>query len=186
MSGNSTSLAAGLERGEFAKELPIVVGVGAFVLGGVTGELLGQSVPVRRWTAVLSVEAAVLALAAGVTFGDGNSFSGACLLAFAMGFQNTCVSPNSAFTSALTYVTGALVHMSKGLAQALRGHSSWLAAAQYGCLWLSLMVGALGGATVAEHSAPAAILAAAILVCLAAVGLNPGPSNGPSPGNRCG
>ncbi|CUW43725.1 hypothetical protein B3286c1_1036 [Brucella vulpis] len=67
------------------------------------------------------------------------------LLAAAMGAQNAAVQPIGAARLGVTYVTGTLFNAAADLACSLRGETPkwrWL---QHVAVWLSLMLGAVGG-----------------------------------------
>jgi uncharacterized membrane protein YoaK (UPF0700 family) len=167
MSGNSTRLAVGLADGApyalFA--LGLIV---AFVAGVSTGALIGRKAGARRAPAVLAFVA--LCLAAAATLASLGALPLAIFaLAFAMGAENTVFAQDGEVRIGLTYMTGALVKLGKGLTAALLGEDrfGW---APHLLLWLGLVFGAALGALAFRHlGAQALWLAAALMSALATV-----------------
>ena len=166
MSGNSTRLAVGLAEGAPYAALALAL-IGAFVAGVVLGSLVGRRAGPRRAPAVLILVASVLALAA-VLAGGPFAFAGLLLLAFAMGAENTVFAQDGEVRVGLTYMTGALVKLGKGITTALTGGDR-LAWAPYLLLWLGLVLGAAFGALAFTTFGAAALwIAAAAMASLAA------------------
>ncbi len=143
MSGNSTRLGVGLSALVPAAGMAAVL-ILAFVAGVTAGSLVGAVRP-RSGVAVSALVTLVLASAA-ILHGLGVTTAAMVLLAFAMGAENTTFARGGEVRIALTYVTGALVHIGHGLARALLGSGprwSWL---PYLFLWLGLVLGAVSGA----------------------------------------
>jgi uncharacterized membrane protein YoaK (UPF0700 family) len=100
---------------------------------------------------------------------SGATVTAALLLAAAMGLQNASVHQIGAMSVAVTYVTGTLVHLGRGLSAAIRGEGAWTAPLPYLGLWLALVSGAAAGAIMAHLSVPGAIgIAAALALWLSA------------------
>jgi uncharacterized membrane protein YoaK (UPF0700 family) len=146
MSGNSTRLTVGL-----ASNVPGSVFAGGLIAAFVGGVMTGASVANLsgrlRKQAVLGLIMSELALAAvAVPLGGGASFS-TLLMACAMGSANTVFQRNGEVAIGVTYMTGTLVKLGQHLAAALSGgpRFTW---APYLLLWLSLLTGAVSGASV--------------------------------------
>lgn len=169
MSGNSTSLAAGLSAA-YTPKLALTISVlAAFLVGVVAGELISIRQGKGRRAAALTGEAIMLLAAALATLTTGAIFLPAVLLAIALGIQNAALHEAGGLRVALTYVTGTLVRLGRSIAAAVAGRGLWAAALPHLLLWLSLMAGAAAGAAVSRSSAALAIaLAAAAALCLAA------------------
>lgn len=168
MSGNSTSLAAGLSATYTPKLALTVCVLAAFVAGTIAGELVAIARGGRRRAAALVAEAIMLLAASLAALPVNALFLPAVLLAIALGIQNAALHEAGGLHVALTYVTGTLVRLGRAIAGALTGER-WAAVLPHLLLWLALMVGAAAGAAVARSSAPFGIaLAAAAALCLAA------------------
>jgi uncharacterized membrane protein YoaK (UPF0700 family) len=175
MSGNSTALAAALSSANWPQILQLCGVLFGFVGGVVCGELLAKAT--GRWdhTLVLLAEALLLGAAMATLVLSGATAMAALLLAVAMGLQNASVHQIGAMSVAVTYVTGTLVHLGRGLSAALRGEGSWTAPLPYLGLWLGLVSGAAAGAVMAHLSAPGAIaIAGAVALWLSATVAPPG------------
>lgn len=166
MSGNSTRVVVGLVQGADGALVGLALIV-AFVLGVTTGALVGRRRPGRRAAAVLALVAAALGAAAALLT-HGATPAGLALLAFAMGAENAVFAQNGEVRIGLTYMTGALVKLGKGLADVLGGRGAW-AWTPFAGLWLSLMAGAGVGALAIDRFGVAALWGAAAAVALAAV-----------------
>jgi uncharacterized membrane protein YoaK (UPF0700 family) len=169
MSGNSTSLAAGLSA-TYTPKLALTVSVlAAFVAGTIAGELVAMARGGRRRAAALVTEAMILLAASFAALPVNALFLPAVLLAVALGIQNAALHEAGGLHVALTYVTGTLVRLGRAIAAALAGRGPWTAALPHLSLWLAVMAGAAAGAAVARTSAAFGIaLAAAAALCLAA------------------
>ncbi|MFN3572857.1 MAG: DUF1275 family protein [Phenylobacterium sp.] len=167
MSGNSTRLGVGLFRG--AEEALIAGGlIAAFVSGVVIGGVLRRAVAGRPEAAILSVLTGALA-GAGVLAAQGWPLPAALLLACAMGAENLIFAQGGEVRVGLTYMTGALVKVGKGLAAAIFGEDRgpWLPDLM---LWAGLVAGAAGGAVAyGRLGAPALWPAAGAMAVLAAL-----------------
>jgi len=163
MSGNSTRLGVGLFR--HAPEAALAASlVAAFVAGVLAGSSLRRLVRRRPEAAILTALTLTLALC-GWLVGRGPPKTVALLLAAAMGAENTLFAEAGEVRFGLTYMTGALVKIGKGLAAALFGEarSGWT---PHLLLWLSLVAGATLGATAYDRLGATAIWAAAAVVAL--------------------
>jgi uncharacterized membrane protein YoaK (UPF0700 family) len=158
MSGNSTRMAVGFVNGSSAAALGLSL-IGAFVAGVTAGAILGRFVSGRRAMAILALVALLLAAAA-VLLAAGAGLWGVLFLAFAMGAENTIFTQEGEVKVGLTYMTGALVKLGKGLAAALFGGErlGWTPDL---ILWLSLVAGAMLGGAVFTGIGVAALWGAA-------------------------
>jgi uncharacterized membrane protein YoaK (UPF0700 family) len=169
MSGNSTRLGVGFSRG--AAEAVFAGGlIAAFLTGVVGGASLRRFVGRKPEAAILATLALALAVSGWLAF-RGIDRAAALVLAAAMGAENTIFVEGGEVRVGLTYMTGALVKVGKGLAAELFGeaHLRW---APNLLLWISLVFGAAFGATAyARLGAGALWLAAAVVALLAPVAL---------------
>jgi uncharacterized membrane protein YoaK (UPF0700 family) len=173
MSGNSTRLGVGLAQAPVAA---LIAGglIVCFVLGVVTGSLVGRHAGRRQRPAVLGVVALILSLA-GMAHLAGLVHPSALLLAVAMGAENATFERDGEARIGVTYMTGALVKLGQGLASAFTGgdRKAWLA---YLFLWAGLVSGAFLGAMAYSAVAGQAVWCAAgvaALLSLLALIINP-------------
>lgn len=143
MSGNSTRLGVSLGTDPVRAAMPAVLIAG--FLGGVTGgALLARRAGALCKPVVLAfVALTLLAAAAGRMFGLPALMLGGMVVA--MGALNNTFQRDGEVTVGLTYMTGALVKLGQGLANALSGRpdSGWTS---WASLWGGLLVGAVLGA----------------------------------------
>ncbi len=172
MSGNSTELAALPFQGRLPEAAAAGGVIALFVMGAFAGRLLAQSAGAWRRPALLSVVAALLAVAAIAVSptAEGAALTlGVAALALAMGLQNSVLREAGGARVTLTYVTGALVNLGHGLADAMLGQpSSWGA---YLLMWLGLVGGAGLGALGASRYGAQVLVAPATLAALLALAL---------------
>ena len=86
-----------------------------------------------------------------------------------MGVQTGAVHQVDGTSLALTYVSGTLVSLARGIAAALRGASPWRRILPFAGSWLAFVVGAVGGGVVARTAARDALAAAAAIASVIAV-----------------
>lgn len=174
MSGNTTRLAVGLARGSlegaFAAGLIVL-----FVVGVITGSLVGHyTVPHRRVTILVFV--AVLLASAAVASGSGAPLLAAIPMALAMGSENAVFANHGGEVRiGLTYMTGTLVKLGQRLAAALLGGErfGWV---PYLSLWLGLATGGVTGALVYTWIGVGSLwIASAMAAALAMVAWKIGP-----------
>ncbi|HVS77495.1 MAG TPA: YoaK family protein [Steroidobacteraceae bacterium] len=145
MSGNSTQLAVSGLGGRWRRAGAAGGIVGLFVAGVIGGRLLSNCA--RAWgrPAVLLAEAVLLTLGAAV----GRSTRLLIVpIVLAMGIQNAAIDKERAADMGLSYVTGTLVSLGDGLADAIHPpvhgrREEWVPHLLH---WLALVLGALGGA----------------------------------------
>ncbi len=165
MSGNSTQFAVRTGQGAWT-------GAGAagglvilFVAGVVAERFFAGDRARSGRVAILTLEAALLALAA---FVPGRMLA-AALAAFAMGAQNGVLHSAGRTTTGLTYVTGTLVHFGEALADALKGEGPASASFPYLALWTALIAGgALGALAYRSLAVEALVLPSAAAALIAA------------------
>jgi len=166
-SGNSTQFAIPIGAISLTKAAPAGALVLSFVAGAVAGRMLALGAKGWCRPAILLIEAALLAAAALLPLGGARP---AYLMAIAMGAQNAVVRKAGETQTALTYVTGTLVHLGQNLADALLGlgpRGAWL---PYLALWIALVVGgAVGGIAFWRLHLDALLIAVAAILVLAAV-----------------
>lgn len=166
MSGNTTRVAVGLAEGSSAGLIAAGL-IGAFVGGVVAGSLLGRRARANRRPAVLIFTAGLLGLASTLG-GQGAGFAAMVLVAVAMGAENTVFAEAGEVRIGLTYMTGALVKLGKGIATALTGGDR-LAWWPYFLLWFGLLIGASTGALAHDRFGLDALWAAALVMALLAI-----------------
>lgn len=162
MSGNSTTLAASLSDGAWSRAFPVAVVILGFLPGVVFGEAIARGA--RRWggALLLLAEAALFSAAAGASTIDGATWLPAIPLAVALGAQNASVHEVGGVSIATTYVTGTVVHIGRGILDAVAGGGQWRGPLTFIALWCALLCGAAMGGLVARQSATIAIVAAAL------------------------
>jgi uncharacterized membrane protein YoaK (UPF0700 family) len=167
MSGNSTRLGVGLALG--AWETVVAAGlIGSFTAGVMGGAALRRLVRGRAETKILLAVSLALSLSA-ATLIIGLRELAFLLLAFAMGAENTVFAEAGEVRIGLTYMTGALVRIGKGLVVALFGGErlAWL---PYLLLWLGLVFGtALGAIAYSRLGATSLWCAAGAMAVLSAL-----------------
>jgi uncharacterized membrane protein YoaK (UPF0700 family) len=169
MSGDSTQLAVSSLSSRWPQAAGAAGIVALFVAGVVLGRLLARSAGTWGRPVVLLVEASLLALAA--TAGPARAAM-IVPVVIAMGIQNAAIDKERAASMGLSYVTGTLVSLGDGLADALRSPRSrrrpgWMPHLLH---WLGLVCGAACGTlTYAAWSRTALLCPAAIAALLAAV-----------------
>ncbi|SFJ62240.1 YoaK family protein [Caulobacter sp. UNC279MFTsu5.1] len=167
MSGNSTRLGVGIATGQWAMVRTALMLVGLFVAGVVLGALVARKAGEERRSAVLALEAALLASAAAL-ISAGFDSAGVAAMVLAMGAENAVFQRNGDVGVGLTYMTGALVKAGQRIAAALTGGDHW-AWGPYALLWAGLCLGgALGAAAYLRVGVLALWAAAALVAVLAA------------------
>ncbi len=151
MSGNTTRLAVAVALGDSTTLLRLLLIIGLFILGNALGIVVVR-VSGRRALPLLLLTSALLAAAAGWSTGG---LPGSVLLplvaaVLAMGMINAAVEQVNGQSIGLTYVTGALSRLGRGLGRWLLGerHSGWLMQA---IPWGGMLGGAIMGAWLQHH-----------------------------------
>lgn len=144
MSGDSTHFAVSSLSQQWAEAAGAGTLVGLFVAGVFLGRLLCRSAGLWGRPAVLGVESVLLVL--GATIGS-SSAAVSVPVAIAMGMQNAAIDRRRLAGMGLSYVTGTLVSLGEGLADAVgaRDASRRWAWIPYLLHWLALVAGAACG-----------------------------------------
>lgn len=169
MSGNSTALGAAPTVGDWHAAWDAGRAVLVFVAGAVAGELIGPAARAWRGPVILAAEAACLWLAVAAEHAGWGLPAVAGATGLAMGLQTAAVHKVGGTGIALTYVTGTLVSLGRGIAAALRGTAPWRRALPFAGCWLSLVAGAAAGGLVARTAPGGALGIAAGIATAAAV-----------------
>lgn len=146
MSGNSTVLGIAIGQGAWMNVLSPLLAIAFFVLGSFIGSLIRSSVKDWRAPLVLSIEALALLLALILPRTGGELAPAIAPLAVAMGAQNAVMREVAGVRISLTYVTGALVNLGKGLAHAVLRHGRPSVWRIHAAIWVALISGGAGGA----------------------------------------
>lgn len=139
MSGNTTRMGVAATEGQWHPALVGASIVTLFVLGVVAGSLVGDRVGLRRRSAVLGLTAVLLTVAVAGSAVESTQIVIAAL-ALAMGAENTVFDRGSGSSISLTYMTGTLVKVGRGMATALTGGARW-EWLRFAGLWLGLLAG---------------------------------------------
>ncbi len=139
MSGNTTRMGVAATEGQWHPALVGTSIIVLFVLGVVVGSLVGDRVGLRRRSAVLGLTAVLLTVAVAGSAVESTQIVIAAL-ALAMGAENTVFDRGSGSSISLTYMTGTLVKLGRGVATALTGGARW-EWLRFAGLWLGLLAG---------------------------------------------
>ena len=146
MSGNSTRLGVGLALGRMDQAMIAGGLIVLFVVGVVLGATVARRVGEQRRWMVLTTEALLLLLAAGLC-AAGLREAGMVAVVLAMGVENAVFQRQGDVGVGLTYMTGTLVRIGQRLATALHGGPRW-DWAPFLLLWAGLASGGALGAAV--------------------------------------
>ncbi|MEO8122523.1 MAG: YoaK family protein [Burkholderiales bacterium] len=172
MSGNTTRMFVSAVEGDLHRLILFGAAIVLFVLGAGVGRWVNDGSRGREATGLLLESVLILAaaLAAASSAPDALTLG---LLAAAMGWNNVALEPRDGI-GARGYITGSLVSLASGVADALARRGPWTKASRPALVWLSMAGGALVGAY-STTVVPGALvlLAPAIVVasCGAAVAL---------------
>jgi uncharacterized membrane protein YoaK (UPF0700 family) len=163
MSGNTTDLAASAIDGHWTRAAAIAAVIALFVLGVILGEIIESRSKRRGQSWVLGIEALALAIGAACQWSDAPIPATVSLfpLVFAMGLQNATMHRAGGINIGLTYVTGTLVQIGRGIAALAGGEPDMRKLGKYAALWLCLATGSALGAIALSLSTSAALFAAA-------------------------
>ena len=117
MSGNTTPMGTALAGGQWGRALLIAALIAAFVAGAASGTVLAGISGRGRLAIVLAVVAAIPAVACVVPHGSVPA------MPFAMGMLNAAIQQAGPVSVSVTYVTGTLVRLGRGLGMALLGQA---------------------------------------------------------------
>ncbi|CAN7452426.1 YoaK family protein [Phenylobacterium sp. LjRoot225] len=159
MSGNTTRVGVGLaESGAAAKTAASLILI--FILGVISGAVVGRMAKAHRRPMVLLFVCGLLALAA-IAAGLGDGRLAVAAMVLAMGAENAVFSEDGEVRIGVTYMTGTLVKLGKRITAALYGGDP-LGWAPYLLLWLGLLAGAFLGATAYSQMGLTALWGAAL------------------------
>lgn len=169
MTGNTTRAAISFEQGDFWHAFVLIGAIFTFVIGNAIGILIAHTFD-RRIFAVLMAVGIVLAVAASLGSAD------VALMRFnavvlAMGMVNATVEHIEGLPIGLTYVTGALSRLGRGIGRMLLGERGFDWTVQL-VPWAGMATGALCGAAIAIGLPEQALaIAAGLTLIFAAVTL---------------
>nr|WP_281411776.1 YoaK family protein [Aureimonas phyllosphaerae] len=163
MSGNTTRFGIAAGTGDLARAGHLLALLAAFVAGNALGVLVMRVVRGSQ-PVLLVVVAALTALGAALGPGD----PAIVLLVLAMGAINVALEEVGGQSLGLTYVTGALSRLGRGLARRLLREPSpswWVQVVP----WLGMAAGAVAGGVAEAELGHAAILASTLACAMLAV-----------------
>ncbi|MBB3952063.1 YoaK family protein [Aureimonas jatrophae] len=163
MSGNTTNLAIAVGQGQPDALVRGALVVALFVAGNALSALVMALVDGRQAILLLLV-----AGFASVPAFFAEPVRGIPALVFAMGLLNGAMDQVDGRGVGLTYVTGALTRIGRGLGRRLLGDRSQGWHLQI-WPWIGVLTGGLGGALALSHSLPGAILLPAVIAALLAI-----------------
>ncbi len=165
MTGNTTRAAISLADGDIHHSLILLAAVAVFVIGNALGIVVAHFVP-RRIFGVLGSVSFLLALAA-LFEGDHFHLLRFYLVVLSMGMVNAAVEHIEGLPIGLTYVTGALSRLGRGIGRFMLGERrfDWTIQA---IPWLGMITGAVSGALLGLVLPDLAIFVAAILALVVA------------------
>ncbi|MDR9763136.1 YoaK family protein [Rhizobium redzepovicii] len=159
MTGNTTRAALALSQGNLYHAAVLISAIGAFVLGNAAGIVIAH-VSERRIFVVLGCVGLVLALAS-VTTVQGLLLARFYMIVFAMGMVNAAVEHIEGLPIGLTYVTGALSRLGRGIGRWIIGdrHIEWTIQI---VPWGGMVLGAIAGAVLTRQTGAHALWLVAI------------------------
>jgi uncharacterized membrane protein YoaK (UPF0700 family) len=170
MSGNTTQMAVNLGQGQWSEAGSIGALIALFVLGVFGGTLVAAAARRRPLSVVLGVEACLLGTALLLPAPAAELPAAAFPVVLAMGVQNAAIPRVARTKVGLTYVTGTLVGLGRGLAEAVSGCGKrwdWCPAL---LLWLAMTAGASAGAACYSRIGFRSLAIPAVVVLALAVG----------------
>ncbi|MFD1744507.1 YoaK family protein [Rhizobium helianthi] len=160
MTGNTTRAAISLADGDWHHGLVLLLAILIFVLGNALGIVVAHWVH-RRIFGVLATVSILLALAS-MTTDPAYGTLRFLLVVLAMGVVNAAVEHVEGLPIGLTYVTGALSRLGRGIGRFLTGERKldwWIQIVP----WLGMLLGALSGAILGSALPDQALFIAALL-----------------------
>ncbi|RFC00167.1 hypothetical protein B5K11_00310 [Rhizobium leguminosarum bv. trifolii] len=149
MTGNTTRAALAVSQGNLYHAAVLISAIGVFVLGNAAGIVIAH-VSERRIFLVLGCVGLVLALAS-VTTVQGLLLARFYMIVFAMGMVNAAVEHIEGLPIGLTYVTGALSRLGRGIGRWIIGdrHIEWTIQI---VPWGGMVLGAIAGAVLTRQT----------------------------------
>ena len=169
MSGNTTQLAIAAAGGDGSTAARLAALLAFFVAGNVFGVLLMYAARSSHLALLLFI-----ALLAAVPLVPGLLFTAPFALAFAMGCLNVGLEEVGGHTVGITYVTGALSRLGRGIGRFLIGrgsHATWIQFVP----WLGMAAGAVLGGWLQGRFGARAVGAVAICAATLAIVVAPLP-----------
>jgi uncharacterized membrane protein YoaK (UPF0700 family) len=163
MSGNTTSMAAALAHGDWPRVALIAGIIAAFVIGAAAGTVIGVLAD-RRHVPIIVLAAAAILL---VPVADADWSIPA--MTFAMGMLNATIHQAGSVQVTVTYVTGTLAKLGRGLGLLICGRArdwGWLRQA---VPWVGLVAGAALATLSLVRVGEATLLALPVLALLIAI-----------------
>jgi uncharacterized membrane protein YoaK (UPF0700 family) len=163
MSGNTTRLAIGLGNEQLATMFRLALALLTFVIGNALGVVIVR-VCGRRASPLLLIIGLIMC---GTALAPPNHWTVLLSAILSMGMLNAAVEQVSGIAIGLTYITGALSRMGRGLGRWVMGEPSgqWLPQL---IPWLGMFAGAVAGAMLHTGFGPDAMAAAGILAFMVA------------------
>jgi uncharacterized membrane protein YoaK (UPF0700 family) len=167
MSGNSTHLGMTLAKAGWYDAVAAAAIIAAFVTGSSAGTLIADSTSRSAILPVLGAEL-ILSLGAIGLIHAGYGRVALCLVAVAMGMQNTLHQAVAGADLGKGFITGTLMSLGQSLARLLRGREELARAGQNALAWVAFIAGAVTGTLLFSAVGLTASLGAvaAAVVCL--------------------
>lgn len=168
MTGNTTRAALSFADGDYAHAVILFAALCVFVLGNALGIVLALTVVARRTFCVLAAVSLVLALASIVPAPEWPRLQ-FYLVVLSMGMINATVEHIEGLPIGLTYVTGALSRLGRGIGRWLTGErnpNGWLMQA---VPWVGMACGAVAGSFLTNYAGSKALLIVSALVMATAI-----------------
>lgn len=146
MSGNSTQMAVSFGNADWVGAGVIATFIALFVVGVFLGTLAANALGKWHLPAVLVAEVLLLLLGLLLPATESQLPAAAFPVVLAMGWQNAALQRVGNKKISLTYVTGTLVNIGRGLAEAVSGYGPRWAWAADLLLWGGMVTGAVIGA----------------------------------------
>ncbi len=172
MSGNTTRLFVSAQQGELQRTVLFGAAIVLFVIGAGLGRWVNDGSRGREASGLLLEATLILAAAAAAASAAPETLT-LGLLAVAMGWNNVALEPRRGVVPR-GFITGTLVSVASGIADALSRRGPWAQVRKPALVWLSLASGALAGVHSTTVLSDALVLLAPALVvalCGAAVAL---------------
>ncbi len=144
MSGNTTRMFVSAVDGSLQRAGLYGGVILLFLVGVLIGRCINDGTRGRE-TLALQLEAALLSVAALAASRHAPELLTLGVLALAMGWNNVALAPRNG-VGPRGYITGTLVTMASGMADALLRRGAWSKVVEPAALWASLAIGALAGA----------------------------------------
>jgi uncharacterized membrane protein YoaK (UPF0700 family) len=166
MTGNTTRAALALSEGNLYHAAVLVSAILVFVLGNAAGIVIAH-VSERRIFVVLGCVGLVLALASVMTM-QGLLLARFYMIVFAMGMVNAAVEHIEGLPIGLTYVTGALSRLGRGIGRWIIGdrHIEWTI---HIVPWGGMVLGAIAGAVLTRQTGAQALWAVSLFAMVLAL-----------------